>query len=102
MYQSLIWPTVLRDEARRLGTPFDAEDLQRLADSLVDGVWRDFELGGDLLGRPMLVDEAKAVELTGAQPFDPVPDICFGRKAVRPPIAVRQAVPILPSDFRPA
>ena len=82
MYQSLIWPTVLRDEARRLGTPVDAKDLQSLADSLVD--------------------EAKAVELTGAQPFDPVPDICFGYKAVRPPIAVRQAVPILPSDSRPA
>jgi hypothetical protein len=50
MYQSLIWPTVPRDEARRLGAPFNAEDLQRLADALVDGVRRNFELGRDLLG----------------------------------------------------
>ena len=38
MYQSLIWSAVLRDEARRLGAALDAEDLERLADALIDGV----------------------------------------------------------------
>jgi hypothetical protein len=42
MYQSLIWPAVLRDQARRLSAAGNAENLQRLADSLVDRVGRDF------------------------------------------------------------
>ena len=45
MYQSLIWPAVPRDEPGRLGAPLDAEDLQRLADALVDRVRRNVELG---------------------------------------------------------
>jgi hypothetical protein len=102
MYQTLIWSAVLRDEASRLGTPFDAEDLERLADALIDGVRRNFELGRDFLGRPMLIDKAKAVELAGSQPFDPTRDIRSGCKAVWPPIAVRQAVLIPQSDSRPA
>jgi hypothetical protein len=48
MYQSLIWPAVLRYEARGLGTAFNAEDLKRLADALIDRVRRDLELRGDL------------------------------------------------------
>jgi hypothetical protein len=50
----------------------------------------------------MLVDEAQAIELAGAQPPDPLLDRFIGRQAARPPIAVRQAVPVLPSYFRPA
>jgi hypothetical protein len=50
----------------------------------------------------MLVDEAKAIQLAGAQPLDPLLDSFIGRQAACPPIVVRQAVPILPSDFRPA
>ena len=38
MYQSLIWPPVLCDDARGLRAPGDAEDLQRLTDALVHGV----------------------------------------------------------------
>ena len=49
----------------------------------------------------MLVDEAKAVELAGAQALDPLLDSFVGRQAASPPVAVRQAVPIFPSDFRP-
>jgi hypothetical protein len=49
MYQSLIRPLVLRNDTRGLVAPVDAEDLQSLPDALVDGVRRDFELGGDFL-----------------------------------------------------
>ena len=49
MYQSLIWPAVLGDDARGLGAALDAEDLERLADPLIDGVRRNVELGRDLL-----------------------------------------------------
>jgi hypothetical protein len=38
MYQTLIWPAVLRNDARGLGTPLDAEDRKCLADALIDGV----------------------------------------------------------------
>jgi hypothetical protein len=67
MYQTLIWAAVLGDEARRLGASFDAEDVEGDADSLVDGVRRDVQLGGDFLGGQMLVDEPQAIELAGAQ-----------------------------------
>jgi len=48
----------------------------------------------------MLVDEAKAIELAGAQTPDPLLDSFVGPQAVWAPVAVGQAVPILPSDFR--
>jgi len=51
MYQSLIWAAVLRDEPRRLGAPLDAENLQRLADSLVDRVGGNAQLARDFFGR---------------------------------------------------
>jgi hypothetical protein len=70
MYQSLIWFLVAADDARRLGATLDAEDGKRLADALVHRVRRDTELGGDFLGRKVLVDEQKAVELSRAQPCD--------------------------------
>jgi len=49
MYQSLIWPSVARDDPRRLSTPFDAEDLECLANALVYGVRRNAELNRDFL-----------------------------------------------------
>ena len=72
MYQSLIFAAVLRDEARRLGAAFDAEDLQRLADALVDGVRRNPEPERDLLRAHVLVDEPQAVQLSLAEPGDAV------------------------------
>ena len=70
MYQTLIWPAVLGDQARRLRAALDAKDLQRLADALVDGVRRNVELGGDFLGAEVLVDKPEAIELGGGKPGD--------------------------------
>jgi hypothetical protein len=71
MYQTLICPFVgagmLRDHPRGLRAPLDAENPERLADALIDGVRRNPELDRDFLGAQMLVDEAQAVELTGRQ-----------------------------------
>src|SRR5687767_6553403 len=68
MYQTLIWPAVPGNEAGGLGPPLDAEDVERAADALVDGVRRDVELSGDLFRGQMLVDQPQAVELARAQP----------------------------------
>jgi hypothetical protein len=57
MYQSLIWLVQASDEARGLGAPLDAQGLEREADSLVDGMRRDIELGRNLFRRKVLVDE---------------------------------------------
>jgi len=38
MYQSLIWPAVLGNEARRLAAALDAQDMERAANALVDRV----------------------------------------------------------------
>jgi hypothetical protein len=65
MYQPLIWPAVASDQAGGLSAPFDAEGLERLTDALIDGMRRDVELDRDFLGGQMLVDKAKAIELTG-------------------------------------
>ena len=70
MYQSLIWPAVLRHDARSLGTALHAEDLKSLADALIDRVGRDVKLDRDFLGRQMLVDEPQAVELPRTQASD--------------------------------
>jgi hypothetical protein len=70
MYQSLIWPAVLGDDPGRLGPPLDAEDLQRLADALVDRMRRNVELRRDLLRIQMLVDEAETIKLSLRQPRD--------------------------------
>ena len=64
MYQTLIWAMVAGDDPRGLGAPLDAEDRQGLPDSLVDGVRRDFKLGGDFLRRQQLIDEQEGIELT--------------------------------------
>jgi hypothetical protein len=61
MYQPLIWPFRLGNDARRLGAALDSEDGERLADTLVDRVRRDVELRRDFLGAKMLVDEEQAV-----------------------------------------
>ena len=50
MYQSLIWLVMLRDEASRMRPPLDAKRLKGAANALVDRMWRDVELGRDLLG----------------------------------------------------
>jgi hypothetical protein len=63
MYQSLIWGCVGGDEACRLGAAFDSEGLQGTAHPLVDGVRRNAEASGNLLGREMLMDEVQAFEL---------------------------------------
>jgi hypothetical protein len=47
----------LGDDARRLRSSLDAEDSQRLADSLIDGVRRDVELVRDFLRAEMLIHE---------------------------------------------
>ncbi len=70
MYQSLIWFFVLGNEARRLRSAFDAENAERLADALIDRVRRDMELGRDLLGTEVLIDEQKTIKLAWAQPGD--------------------------------
>jgi hypothetical protein len=54
---------VLGDQAGCLRAAFDAENVQRAADALIDGVRRDVELGGDFLGVEVLVDQAQAIEL---------------------------------------
>jgi hypothetical protein len=63
MYQSLIWPFVLGDDARRLSAALNTQNRQGLANPLIDGVRRDVKLARNFLGRQMLVDEAKAIEL---------------------------------------
>jgi hypothetical protein len=68
MYQSLIWTRMLGDEARGLGAALDSQDLESAANALVDRVRRDVELGRNFLGRKVLVDQPKAIELPGAEP----------------------------------
>jgi len=99
MYQPLIWPAVLRDEAGGLRPPLDAEDVQRLTDTLIDRVRRDVELARDLFGRPMLVDEPEAIELAGRQSVDPL--FRFARHGFWLSTAVRQAVHTLQRDSSP-
>jgi hypothetical protein len=70
MYQSLIFVVILLDDARRLRPALDREDVERLADALVDGVRRNPELGGDLFGIEVLGDEPQAIELTACQASD--------------------------------
>jgi hypothetical protein len=71
MYQSLIWAAVAGDDARRLAAPLDAEDLERLAYALIHRVRRNAELGGDVLGREMLIDQSQAIELAFGQSGNP-------------------------------
>src|SRR5205085_235632 len=90
MYQSLIWGAVLRHQARGLGAAFDAENLQSLADTLVDGVRRNIELGRDFLRRQMLVNQPQTVELPGRQPRHPpshqvLRDALFGQPMISRP-----------------
>jgi hypothetical protein len=98
MYQSLIWSAVPRDEAGRLAAPLDAQDVQCLADALVDGVMRDIELGGDFLGGQMLVDELQALELTRTQPRDAFSHPMIRGRAYR----LRHDVRILQCNPHPA
>ena len=79
MYQTLIWPAVLRDEAGGLGAPFDTKRVQRLADALVDRMGRNFELGRDLFRRQMLVDEPQAIELAVGETRDPPAHLVLDR-----------------------
>jgi hypothetical protein len=71
----------LGDDARGLGAPLDAEGRKRLSNALIDGVRRNAELRGDLLGAQMLIDETKAIELAGGQSSDPLCHRVGGRMA---------------------
>jgi hypothetical protein len=102
MYQTLIWPSVLGHDARRLGAALDAEDLEGLADALVDGVRRNVQLGGDFLGREMLVHEAQAVELTRRQPGHTLRHGIVVRRALMSIGRVRQTRRLLQSKTHPA
>jgi hypothetical protein len=66
MYQSLIWSAVLCNHPSGMRPPLDAQDLERAANPLIDGVGGDSQLACNLLGREMLVDQAKTIELTRA------------------------------------
>jgi hypothetical protein len=66
MYQSLIWATVLGNEARRLAAALDAKDMKRAADALVDRVRRNAKFSRDLFRGMVRVHEPQAVELAGA------------------------------------
>jgi len=94
MYQTLIWPAELRDDARGLGAAVNTEDMKRLSNPLVDGVRRYPELCGDFLGTQMLIDKAQAIELARREPSNAIrhPFVCFLSR--RPPSRVRQAVSI--------
>jgi hypothetical protein len=92
MYQSLIWAGISGDDPGCLRPPIDAENLERLADALVDRVRRDAELGRDFLRAQVLVDEAQAIELAGRQFRKPTGDRIGRGRARSFPIAVRQAV----------
>jgi hypothetical protein len=74
MYQALIWRCAgarrAGNHARRLSAPLDAEDLERLADALVDGVGRNSQPDRDFLRRHVLVYEHQAVALAVAQARD--------------------------------
>ena len=50
MYQSLIWPNLLRYQPRRLRTTLDPQDMEGAADALIDRMGRNTELDCDLLG----------------------------------------------------
>src|SRR6476659_7818060 len=91
MYQSLIWLSVLDHEARRLGAALDTEDLQRLADPLVDCVRRNAELDRDLFRVAMLVDEQETVELTRRQASDALGDLTIFCGSVRIVGGIRHA-----------
>ncbi len=60
----------LRHEPRCLRPALDMENLQGLADALVDGVRGNPELDRDFLGRQMLIDEQQTVELSLGQSCD--------------------------------
>jgi hypothetical protein len=59
MYQTLIWGEQARrrGDARGLRPALDAEVVEGLADSLVDGVRGNAELDRDLFRRQVLIDE---------------------------------------------
>ncbi|HEX4801449.1 MAG TPA: hypothetical protein VFU91_09765 [Sphingomicrobium sp.] len=62
----------MSNDAGRLLAGVDTENLQRLPHALVDGVRRNPELRRDFLRAQMLIDETKAVELSGSQAGDPL------------------------------
>jgi hypothetical protein len=79
MYQALICRVVASsgrgDKACGLATLLDAEDLERLAHALVDGVRRNAEAESDFLRRQVLVDEFEALAL----PLTQAGNALFGR-----------------------
>ena len=75
MYQTLIWTAVASDEAGGMGATLHAKDLEGSADALIDGMWRNSELGRDFFGGQVLIDEAQAIQLTLTQPRNALLDI---------------------------
>src|SRR5438128_1970571 len=98
MYQPLIFPAVAGDDAGGLAAALDSQRVNGAADALVDGMRRDAELGGDLLRRQMLVDEAQAIELSRRESRDPPGHHIVRRSHWRQPQISTRAVSILQSN----
>jgi hypothetical protein len=92
MYQSLIWLGMLSDDPRCLCAALDPEDRQRLANPLVDGMWRDAELDGDLLGAEVLVDQPQTIQLPGGKTVHAIGAGVGGARFRRLPMVIRHAV----------
>jgi hypothetical protein len=91
MYQQLIWFGILRDDACRLGTAVDSQDLGRLANPLVDRVWRNAELDRDLLRREMLIYQAQAIELSVRQLRYPIRNFLLDFRRAFPGRGIRHS-----------
>jgi len=79
MYQPLICRIVAGphrrgDHSGRFAALIDAQDMQRLAHPLVDGMRRNTQLERDFLGRQMLVDQRQALTLSIAKPRHAIVD----------------------------
>ena len=81
--RSKVVTATLHPEGILCVTLVDRESKNQFSDALVDGMGRDVERGGDFLGRQMLIDQPKAVELACAQPRDAVRDRGVAREAAR-------------------
>ena len=95
MYQTLIRAAVLSDEPGGLGAAFDTKGLQRVADTLVDGMRRNVEFDRNFLRREVLVDEPQAIELTGGQASDALGHLLVLPDVLDPVRAVHGVIPEL-------
>jgi hypothetical protein len=102
MYQSLIWPRILRYDPCRLSAPLDPKDRERLADPLVDCVRRDSELGCDLLGIEVLVDKEEAIELAARKARNARRHVTVCPLSCSSLAVIRRAVEVLQASPHPA